>query len=234
MYLYTGNADQAVVQYKKAITAKPGFFQAYYNMGIAYAQENKPADAAASLKQAIALAPDDTARTQVKDLLAKLTGAPAASASMQAASAATPATKKIAAAPAGSVAAKSTAASKSTAAASSPAASAAIAAKGQASPAAASTTSSEDDFHDALETMVRGLPIAGPKVTTVEWPDKLKAKVFMADFPMDQMPPFAKAKFLTDLKAGIDSAKKDNNISSPVEVNIVDGASGNVMETVTQ
>jgi hypothetical protein len=82
--------------------------------------------------------------------------------------------------------------------------------------------------------MVRGLPIAGPKVTTVEWPDKLKAKVFMADFPMDQMPPFAKAKFLTDLKAGIDSAKKDNNISSPVEVNIVDGASGNVMETVTQ
>jgi tetratricopeptide (TPR) repeat protein len=234
MYLYTGNADQAVVQYKKAISAKPGFFQAYYNMGIAYAQENKPNDAVATLKQAIALAPDDTARTQVKELLAKLTGAPAASASMQAASAATPATKKISAAPAGSVAAKSTAASKSTAAASSPAASAAIAAKGQASPAAASTTSSENDFHDALETMVRGLPIAGPKVTTVEWPDKLKAKVFMADFPMDQMPPFAKAKFLTDLKAGIDSAKKDNNISSPVEVNIVDGASGNVMETVTQ
>ncbi len=64
-------------------------------MGIAYAQENKPDDAAATLKQAIALAPDDTARDQVKDLLAKLTGAPAASASMQAASAATPSTKKI-------------------------------------------------------------------------------------------------------------------------------------------
>ena len=234
MYLYTGNADQAVVQYKKAITAKPGFFQAYYNMGIAYAQENKPADAAATLKQAVALAPDDTARNQVKELLAKLTGAPAASASMQAASAATPSTSKKPAAPAESVAAKSTAASKSTEAASAPEASAAIAAKGPSSPAAASTTSSEDDFHDAVETMVRGLPIAGPKVTTVEWPDKLKAKVFMDSFPMDQMPPFAKAKFLSDLKAGIDSAKKDNNISSPVEVNIVDGASGNVMETITQ
>jgi tetratricopeptide (TPR) repeat protein len=232
MYLYTGNADQAVVQYKKAISAKPGFFQAYYNMGIAYAQENKPDDAAATLKQAIALAPDDTARTQVKELLAKLI-APAASVSMQAASAATPSTKKIAAAPAESVAAKSTAASKSTAAASSPEASAAVAGKGQASPAAVSTSRAED-FHDAVETMVRGLPIAGPKVTTVEWPDKLKAKVFMDSFPMDQMPPFAKAKFLTDLKAGIDSAKKDNNISSPVEVNIVDGASGNVMETITQ
>src|ERR1700687_1483587 len=108
MYLYTGNADQAVVQYKKAISAKPGFFQGYYNMGIAYAQENKPADAVATLKQAIALAPDDTARTQVKELLAKLTGAPAASASMQAASAATPSTAKIVAAPAVSIAAKST------------------------------------------------------------------------------------------------------------------------------
>ena len=92
----------------------------------------------------------------------------------------------------------------------------------------------ENDFHDAVETMVRGLPIAGPKVTTVEWPDKLKAKVLMDHFPMDEMPPFAKTKFLTDLKAGIDSAKKDNNVSSPVEVNIVDGASGHVMETVTE
>ncbi|MGB8684744.1 MAG: tetratricopeptide repeat protein [Candidatus Binatus sp.] len=217
MYLYTGNADQAVVQYKKAIAAKPGFFQAYYNMGIALAQENKPDDAAATLKQAIAFAPDDTAREQVKELLAKLSGAPAASASMQAASATTPA---------------AAAAAKSPAAASSPAASAAVA-NTSASPAAA-TASSGDDFHDAVEEMVRGLPIAGPKVTTVEWPDKLKAKVFMADFPMDQMPPFAKTKFLTDLKAGIDSAKKDNNISSPVEVDIVDGASGSVMETITQ
>ena len=227
MYLYTGNADQAVVQYKKAIASKPGFFQAYYNMGIAYAQMNKPDEAVATLKQATVLAPDDTARDQVKALLAKLSGAPVASASMQAASAKTPAAAKISATPAAAVAAKSPAA------VSSPAASPAIAAKSSASPAAA-PTSSEGDFHDAVETMVRGLPIAGPKVTSVEWPDKLKAKVFMDSFPMDQMPPFAKAKFLTDLKAGIDSAKKDNNISSPVEVNIVDGASGSVMETITQ
>ena len=237
MYLYTGNADQAVVQYKKAVVSKPGFFQAYYNMGIAYAQMNKPADAAATLNKALTLAPDDTARDQVKTLIAKLSGAPAAgapaagapkaSASMQAASAATPAAAKISSTPAAAVAAKSPAA------ASSPAASPAMAAKSSASPAAAPSPS-EDNFHDSVETMVRGLPIAGPKVTTVEWPDKLKAKVFMDNFPMEEMPPFAKTKFLTDLKAGIDSAKKDNNVSSPVEVNIVDGASGHVMETITE
>src|ERR1700734_1129181 len=156
MYLYTGNADQAVVQYKKA------------------------------------------------------------SASNQAASASTASAQKQAAA-------------KSPAAASSSGASVAMA---KASPAA--PASAEDDFHDAVEEMIRGLPIAGPKVTSVEWPDKLKAKVFMDNFPMDQMPPFAKTKFETDLKAGIDTAKKDNKIASPVEVNIVDSASGKVMETITQ
>ncbi|HXN11851.1 MAG TPA: hypothetical protein VN865_02005, partial [Candidatus Acidoferrales bacterium] len=130
--------------------------------------------------------------------------------------------------PGARAAAKSSAA-KSPAAASS----AAAVAKASAAPAA-SPASAEDDFHDSVEEMVRGLPIAGPKVTMVEWPDKLKAKVFMDNFPMDQMPPFAKTKFLTDLKAGIDSAKKDNNISLPVEVDIVDSASGSVMQTVTE
>ena len=112
MYLYTGNADQAVVQYKKAVASKPGFFQAYYNMGIAYAQMNKPDDAATTLNKALTLAPDDTARDQVKTLIAKLSGAPApgASASMQAASAATPAAAKIASTPAAAIGAKSPAA----------------------------------------------------------------------------------------------------------------------------
>jgi tetratricopeptide (TPR) repeat protein len=221
MYLYTGNADQAVVQYKKAIASKPGFFQAYYNMGIAYAQENKPGDGAAALKQALALAPDATARDQVKELIAKLNGAPPAGGSKQVASAETPAAKP--SPQASAPAAKSTAANSS----------AAIAAKTSQSPAA-SAASGDADFHDSFEEMVRGLPIAGPKVGSVQWPDKLKARVLMDNFPMDQMPPFAKTKFISDLRAGIESAKQDNDISSPVEVNIVDSASGRVMETITQ
>lgn len=90
------------------------------------------------------------------------------------------------------------------------------------------------DFHGAVEAMVRGLPIAGPKVGSVEWPDQLKARVLMNSFPMDEMPPNAKESFLAELKLKIHKAKKDHNISSPVEVDFVDGASGRVMETVTQ
>ncbi|MGB8413500.1 MAG: tetratricopeptide repeat protein [Candidatus Binatus sp.] len=203
MYFSTGNADQAVVQYKKVIAAHPGFFQAYLNLGVAYTQENKPDDAAAAFKQALALAPDDASRAQAKDLIARITGAPAAGASMQAESAA----------------------------ASSPAGTAAEETSG--SPAVA-PAAGKMDFHGAVEAMVRGLPIAGPKVGSVEWPDQLKARVLMDSFPMDEMPPNAKESFLAELKLKIHKAKKDHNISSPVEVDFVDGASGRVMETVTQ
>src|SRR5208282_2555960 len=213
MYLYTGNADQAVAQYKKAIAAKPGFFPGYLNMGIAYAQENKAEDALATLKQALAIAPDDTSRAQVKDLIAKLTGAPAASAPMQAASAAT--------------------SSSAGAGAGSPAASVATAEQAPGSPAVAPAAGATD-FHGAVDQMGRGLPIAGPMFGSIEWPDQLKARILMDSFPMDQMPPNAKESFLAELKLKIHKAKKDHNISSPVEVDFVDGASGRVMETVTQ
>jgi cytochrome c-type biogenesis protein CcmH/NrfG len=89
-------------------------------------------------------------------------------------------------------------------------------------------------FQGQIEQVVRGLPIAGPKVGSVQWPNQTTAKVMMNNFPMDQMPPFAKDKFMTDLKSGIVSAKKDYKVSGKVEVDLVDGASGRVMETVTE
>jgi hypothetical protein len=48
------------------------------------------------------------------------------------------------------------------------------------------------------------------------------------------MPPFAKDKFLGDLKAGIDTAKAANHVTGPVVVDIVDAQSGRVMQSVTQ
>jgi tetratricopeptide (TPR) repeat protein len=89
-------------------------------------------------------------------------------------------------------------------------------------------------FHSSFEEMIRNIPFAGPKVSAVNWPDNRKAMVMMDHFPMEAMPPFAKDKFLSDLKAGIDSAKSANNVSGQVEVDIVDAQSGRVMQTVTQ
>jgi len=106
----------------------------------------------------------------------------------------------------------------------------ATAASGGEAPALAPATS----FQGEVEQVVRGLPIAGPKVGSVQWSDKNTAKVTMNNFPMDQMPPFAKNKFMTDLKSGIESAKKDYKVTSKVEVDLVDSVSGRVMERVTE
>jgi Flp pilus assembly protein TadD len=95
-------------------------------------------------------------------------------------------------------------------------------------PAAAGT------FQESMEQMLRGLPIAGPKVASLQWPSPTKTRVLMDNFPMDQMPPFAANKFMTDLKAGIDQVKTAHQVSGQVEVDICDGASGRVMQTVIE
>jgi cytochrome c-type biogenesis protein CcmH/NrfG len=113
-------------------------------------------------------------------------------------------------------------------AAASPAASSAGAAPSGAAHAPATT------FHGEIEQLVRNMPIAGPRVGSVQWTTDLKGRVLMNNFPMDSMPPNMKQKFLGDIKSGIATAKKDHKISGQVELDMVDGASGRVMETVTQ
>lgn len=117
---------------------------------------------------------------------------------------------------------------------------AAVEANGDGSMAVAPTqmkgnaAASSGSFQDAMEQMLRGLPIAGPKVNSVRWPAPHDARVLMDNFPMDQMPPFAATKFLGDLKSGIDSVKTSHKISSPVQVDICDAATGRVMQSVTE
>ncbi|MGH7917453.1 MAG: tetratricopeptide repeat protein [Candidatus Binataceae bacterium] len=89
-------------------------------------------------------------------------------------------------------------------------------------------------FQQGLEAMLRGLPVAGPKVRNVQWTTPDKAKVMMDNFPMDQMPPFAASKFLGDLKAGIAQVKEAHKVTAPVEVDICDAASGRVMQTIKE
>ena len=192
MYLSTGNADQAVVQYKKVLVQHPQFFEAAFNLGVAYGQMNKSADARAALDNALKLAPDASARDRVNQMIASLSSSPASVPDSGMASAPPPI------------------------ASSNPV------------PAATGT------FQGGMEQMLRDLPIAGPKVQSVQWPSAEKARVLMDNFPMDQMPPFAANKFLTDLKAGIDQVKSAHKVSGTVEVDICDAASGRVMQSVTE
>jgi len=100
--------------------------------------------------------------------------------------------------------------------------------------AANSPASNPDTFQGAMEQMLRDLPIAGPKVASVQWPSQNDARVLMDNFPMDQMPPFAVAKFTGDLKSGIDRIKAAHHITGAVKVEICDAASGRVMQSVNE
>jgi tetratricopeptide (TPR) repeat protein len=99
-----------------------------------------------------------------------------------------------------------------------------------ATPPASSTAS----FAGAIEVMLRGLPVAGPRVKAVQWPSQLEAKVLLENFPMDQMPPFVKEKFISDIKRGIGQAKRSYRVEQPFTLDLADAESGRVMETVTQ
>jgi predicted TPR repeat methyltransferase len=190
MYLSTGNADQAVVQYGKVLESHPDLFEANFNIGVAYAQMNNVAQARTAFERALNLAPNDSTRTRVNQMLASLNGGgPAATPSNQAATSQQQVTTN--------------------------------------SPAPNPAT-----FQGAMEQMLRDLPIAGPKVASVQWPSQNDARVLMDNFPMDQMPPFAVAKFTGDLKSGIDRIKAAHHITGAVKVDICDAASGRVMQTV--
>jgi tetratricopeptide (TPR) repeat protein len=97
-----------------------------------------------------------------------------------------------------------------------------------------SELSSNGGFEDAMERMLRDLPIAGPKIVSVQWPSARRARVLMDNFPMEQMPPFATAKFTSDLKNGIAEVKSAHRVSDHIQIDICDAASGRVMESITE
>ena len=223
MYLSTNNADQAVIQYKKVLAAHPQFFEAAFNLGVAYGQMNQLADARTALATALKLAPDGEARNRVNQMVASLATPPATTADNGAPPLAPGATS-----PAG--------ATDNAGSGSPPSIASATADTGTANsaPPSDSSTVASGTFQGAMEHMLRDLPIAGPKVQSLQWPSPTKARVLMDNFPMDQMPPFAANKFMTDLKAGIDQVKTAHKVGGPVEVDICDAASGRVMQTVTE
>jgi tetratricopeptide (TPR) repeat protein len=223
MYLSTNNADQAVIQYKKVLATHPQFFEAAFNLGVAYGQMNQMDNARATLANALKLAPDGDARNRVNQMIASLATPPATVADSGAPPLAPGATPPaVTADNAGGGSPPSIASGTGDTGATSSA------------PPSGNAAVASGTFQGAMEQMLRDLPIAGPKVQSLQWPSPTKARVLMDNFPMDQMPPFAAAKFMTDLKAGIDQVKTAHKIGGPVEVDICDASSGRVMQTVTE
>jgi len=71
-------------------------------------------------------------------------------------------------------------------------------------------------------------PVAGPKFAGHEQPAANLLRLKFINFPMAQMPPFAKQKFFTGLKDSL----VNNNLTEIERIEFVDSGSGAVMETL--
>lgn len=81
---------------------------------------------------------------------------------------------------------------------------------------------------DGFVAKVKANPVAGPKFVGHE-EVKGDLRLTFKDFPMAQMPPFAKEKFFGSLK----KAAEETKISSVTTISFIDLASGKMMEQIT-
>lgn len=203
--LHLGEVTPAIAAYRQIIAADPSFVQAHYNLGVALHQTGDDAGALAAFRQARDVATDARIRARVEEVIAGLDGTRAGTALPTAGAAAA------GAAPSASPTAGPPAAGAPTSAA-----------------------HAGSPFQQAIEAFFRSHEIVGPKVTAVEWTSVVAGRVIVRDFPMAAMPPFARTKFTDRIRGAVRGAKTSHGVGEAVEITIVDGATGVVMETVTE
>jgi len=89
-------------------------------------------------------------------------------------------------------------------------------------------------FQADAENIFRQNPIMGPKVGRIEWSGAETAKVYLHDFPMEQMPPEMKSMFADRMKGRIKEKKDAHQITATATFDLVDEATGKVMGTITE
>ncbi len=219
-YLYQRQIDKAVKAYQDAIAAKPDFLQAHFNLGLAYEAKGDREQAVASLDKARSLATDDETRDRIDRVKKQLEATPVGAAAVGIAGAGN--------APAGGP----------------PAGAASGAAPAAAPPPGApphgpatnpnTPPPTGSDFPSQVEAQLRAHMILGPKIKSIEWPEPGRARVLVADFPMQSMPDFARNLFRTRLETILNDAKQKFAVSEARTIEIVDAGNDSTMETVTK
>jgi len=97
---------------------------------------------------------------------------------------------------------------------------------------AAEASAGASPFQATVEKNLRAHQIIGPKVVRFEWSGPGAGKVLLANFPMDGMPPVARAKF-DERISGILKDAGASSVDGPVKLEFVDAPSGRVMATET-
>jgi len=287
MLLSSQQIDAAMKAYRDVLAVDPKFFQAQFNLAIAYRAAGDNAKALAALEAARGMADDDATRQRVDVLLARLKGEPPPAAAGEAAAgtggdlrsdveaifrshpivgpkldridwpsdarvqvvlrefpmdgmppvAREKFTARIQGGLRDAQARHQTAAPLTVElvdAASGRVMDTITAATAPAAPAAAPANAVGGDLHGDVEAIFRSHPIVGPKLDRVEWPSDDHARILLHEFPMEAMPPMVRDKFTERIRSGVRDSKARNQLGAPVTVELVDAASGRVMETITE
>jgi tetratricopeptide (TPR) repeat protein len=100
--------------------------------------------------------------------------------------------------------------------------------------AAAPAPGSGGTFKADAEALFRTNAVLGPKVQRVEWTGPESARVYVREFPMDQMGDGMRAMFVERMRGRIKEKKQAYNVAQTTRFEMVDESSGRVMETITE
>jgi tetratricopeptide (TPR) repeat protein len=89
-------------------------------------------------------------------------------------------------------------------------------------------------FQEAAEGLFRQNPVLGPKVQSVEWTGATTAQVVVRDFPIDQMGADMRGMFVERMKGRIKEKKAEFQVAQLTRFELVDQATGKVLETITE
>lgn len=178
MYLAVKDMANAIRVYEKVLAMDGTFFQAQFNLAVAYRNSGQKEKEMAALTRAQQIAPDAETREEIGRILQRVSAA---------------------------------------------------AAPGDDRPASAPAAGG--GFKDAVESIFRSHPILEARIDRIDWSGE-NAKVLLRDFPMEQMPDDMKDVFRQKLLGNLKEKKSAFQVAGPVQVDLVDSASGEVMMTL--
>lgn len=103
-----------------------------------------------------------------------------------------------------------------------------------ANPPAVAGGAAPGGLRGGVEAIFRKHPMLGPKIESIDWEGDGKARVMINEFPMQQMPPEMRQRFLDKIRAQIRDQKAAAQMTAQLTIELVDPATQTVMETVVE
>lgn len=92
----------------------------------------------------------------------------------------------------------------------------------------------QTSFRAAAESLFRQNPVMGSRVQRIEWQGESLARVYLQDFPMEQMGPQMRSLFRDRMLGRLREQKRRFSVQEPVRFELVDATSGSVMDTLSE